>query len=458
MINIKTDSRRIKEGDIFVAIKGIGSDGHDYIDKAIKNGAKKVVVMKKGNYEVPCEVVKDTREYLVNYLKKNYGKKVLEMNIVGITGTNGKTTSCYLLYDALNKLDIKCAYLGTLGFYLKDGLVEALNNTTPDICEVYEMIIYAYENGYRNFVLEASSQGLIKGRLDTIPFNYAVFTNLTIDHLDEHKTMENYAKAKALLFDKVENDGLSIVNYDDSYKKYFKSKNTLYYGFKGGDYKVKKVTYNHDSTIIKYSFNDEVFTLKSPLLGKYNVYNLLSVIIILRNMNISVEKINDVVKLLSSPPGRMDIIKYNSNSIIIDYAHTPDAMENIFSTVKEIKHNNLYVVFGCTGDRDRKKRPIMMNLATSNCKRVIVTIDDPHNEDPNIIFSDMTLGNFSSNYEIILDRGYAIQKGISLLDSNDILLILGKGHEEFIIQKDEKIPFNDRKKVIEILNLKGNRS
>lgn len=454
MINIKADSRKIKKGDIFIALRGYNSDGHEYIDKAIELGASKLIVMDEGNYSIPYEVVEDTRLYLTNYLKENYGKFLDEMNIVGITGTNGKTTSAYLLYDALNKLGIKCGYIGTVGFYLKEGKISDLPNTSPDICEMYDMLISSYDNGYRNIVIEVSSQGLVRGRLDTIPFNYAVFTNLTMDHLDEHKTMENYAKAKSLLFDKIKNNGLSIVNYDDKYKDYFKTENTIYYGITGGDYKVTDTIYTNQGTNFNYVHGGEVTTINSPLLGEYNIYNLMTAIIILENMNIPKEHIIKVISKLSCPPGRMDIIKYKTNSIIVDYAHTPDAIEKILSTVKNIKHSNLYIVFGCTGSRDRIKRPIMMKLVTDNCTYAVVTMDDPHDEEPMDVVKDMLEGNTNHNYEVIIDRGEAIKKGISLLNEEDILLILGKGHEEFIVIKDKRMPFNDKKKVNEILNTK----
>lgn len=454
MINIKADSRKIKKGDIFIALRGFNSDGHEYIQKAIENGASKLIVMDDGNYPVPYEVVSDTREYLENYLQKNYGHFLKEMNIVGITGTNGKTTSAYLLYDALNKLGIKCGYIGTVGFYLSQGKVSDLPNTSPDICDMYDMIISSYDEGYRNMAIEVSSQGLVRGRVDTIPFKYAIFTNLTQDHLDEHKTMENYAKAKSLLFDKLLPNGIGIINYDDKYKSYFNAPNLIYYGFNGGDYKVVDTFYNNQGTIFNYIHNGEITTINSPLLGEYNIYNLLSILIILEQMNVPKEAMEKVVKKLNCPPGRMDIIKYETNSIIVDYAHTPDAIEKIVSTVKNIKHNNLYVVFGCTGSRDRTKRPIMMKLVTDNAKYAIVTMDDPHDEDPMHVVEDMLIGNESNNYEVIIDRGKAIEKGISLLDNEDILLILGKGHEEFIVMKDKRIPFNDRKKVLEIITEK----
>lgn len=452
MINIKADSRRIKKGDIFIALRGISSDGHEYIQKAISLGASKLIVEDDGDYSIPYEIVKDTRKYLEEYLKDNYQKYLNEMNIIGVTGTNGKTTTCFLINESLNSIGIKCAYIGTIGYYLGKEKIESLPNSSPDICDIYDMMINAYDNGYRNIVIEVSSQGLVRNRLKYIDFDYAIFTNLTEDHLDEHKTMENYALAKKMLFDSLKPNGIGIINYDDEYKKYFITKNTITYGFNGGDYKVINPIYHNQGTTFKYIHNNNEYLINSPLLGKYNIYNLLAVIIVLEQMNIKNEIIEKMIGNLKCPPGRMDIVKYKNNSIIIDYAHTPDAIDNILSTVKKIKHNNIYVVFGCTGDRERMKRPIMMRLVTENCKHAIVTMDDPHSEDPYHVVHDMLENNKNNNYEVIIDRGRAIEKGMSLLKENDILLILGKGHEEFIIMKDKKIPFNDKETVMKIID------
>ena len=446
MINIKADSRKVKPGDTFVALRGISSDGHEYIDKAISLGATKLVVMDEGNYSIPYEIVPDTREYLNNYLKENYNKYLEEMTIIGFTGTNGKTTSAFLLQDALNKLGIKCGYIGTIGYYLGEK-VSDLPNTSPDVCDMYELLINAYDNGYKFMAIEASSQGLDMGRLDNIPFDYAVFTNLTQDHLDYHKTMENYALAKTSLFKKLKPNGVAMLNYDDEYNKYYISNNTKYYGFKGGDYKVSNVEYSNLGT--KFELNGT--TYNSPLLGDYNVYNLASVIAILREMNIKQEDIMNVTKNLSHPAGRMDLVVYNDNSILIDYAHTPDAIEKVIDTVKKVCKNNIYVVFGCTGSRDKTKRPIMTNIVLSNVKKAVITMDDPHDEDPMMVVEDMLEGNKLDNYEVIINRKEAIRKGVSYLEHNDILLVLGKGHESVIIIGKEKIPFNDKEAVLEII-------
>ncbi len=448
MINIKSDSRKIKEGDIFIALRGISSDGHDYIDKAISNGASKLIV-EEGKYDIDYEIVKDTREYLNKYLKDNYKKYLDKMTIIGITGTNGKTTSAYLIYQALNKLNHKCGYIGTIGYYL-DRKVCNLPNTSPDICDIYDMIVRAYDEGYRYIVMEVSSQGLAYNRFAGIEFNYGIFTNLTEDHLDYHKTMDNYALAKQQLFKQCK--GINIVNIDDEYKDYFMINNYKTYGFKESDYQVIDYQLKSDSTLFTIKHHNKDIKLKSPLIGKYNIYNMLCAYIILDLLEIDTKNILEVLSNVESPDGRMKVVKYRNNSIIIDYAHTPDAMENIYKTVIDLKPDNIYTVFGCTGDRDRKKRPIMMDLACHNSQFAIVTSDDLHDEDFNHIVDDMLEGIKYNNYEICQDRGEAIKKGMDLLKNNDMLLILGKGHEEFIIVKDQRIPFNDLKEVNKLLD------
>lgn len=454
MINIRSDSRKVKPGDIFVALKGISSNGSQYIEDAIKNGASKLIVEEDGDYSIPYEVVSDSRKYLENYLVSNYNKYLDEMTLIGITGTNGKTTTAFLLYDALNKLGCKCAYMGTIGFYL-DEKVYSLPNTSPDVTEVYDMIITAYDAGYRYMTLEISSHGLDMNRLEGINFDYVVFTNLTQDHLDYHKTMGNYALAKQKLFTRLKANGKAIVNGDDKYKEYFllESNNNITYGFDISDYQVIDYDMNQGGTKFTYKHNDKEEFIISNLLGKYNIYNVLVVISILLEMGFLYEDVKNVILKLKSPSGRMDMIKYGTSSIVIDYAHTPDAVEKIIKTMKEVTEGNIYTVFGCTGDRDRTKRPIMMNIVTSLSKFAIVTNDDPHNEDPNQIVNDMLDGIDVSNYEVCLDRRKAIIKGIDLLKNKDSLLILGKGHEEvMIVKNNEKIPFNDRKVVIEYLD------
>lgn len=456
MINIKTDSRKVKKGDIFVALRGIVGDGHDFIPKAIENGASKIIA-EEGTYLCPYEIVPDTRKYLNDYLMNNYNKYLEEMHIIGVTGTNGKTTTAYLIYDALNKLEKKCCYIGTIGYYREDKIYN-LPNTTPEITEVYDMLISAYDAGYRYAVIEASSEGLLHRRLENVPFEHAIFTNLTQDHLNIHKTMENYASCKRKLFNQIRPGGKAIINYDDPNKGIFmlNYNDNITYGFTGGDYKVCDYQMSIMGTSFTFISSGVKQNIKVSLIGKYNIYNVLTVITVLYELGFKYSDIHDVLSNINAPAGRMDMIEYKNNRIIVDYAHTPDAVENVISTVKEVCNGHVYTVFGCTGDRDRTKRPIMTKIVTDLSDKAIITCDDVHNEDPNRIVDDMLKGLTNTNYEIELDRKKAIIKGIELLDTGDALLILGKGHEEVMIVKDNKtIPFNDKKTVLNYLQTKN---
>ncbi len=456
MINIKTDSRKVKPGDIFVALRGIVGDGHDFIPQAIKNGASKIIA-EEGTYDVPYEIVSDTREYLNNYLKENYNKYLNEMHIIGITGTNGKTTTAYLIYDALNKLDKKCCYMGTVG-YFRDKKICDLPNTTPEVTEVYDMLIDAYDLGYKYAVIEASSEGLLHRRLENVPFEYAIFTNLTQDHLNIHGTMENYARCKQKLFNQIKPNGKAIINFDDPNKNLFlfDYNNNITYGFTGGNYHITDYQMSIMGSNFTFISDGVKQNIKVPLIGKYNIYNVLVTIIVLNYLGITYYDIYDVLLNINMPSGRMDMVEYQNNRIIVDYAHTPDAVLNVISTVKEVCEGKIYTVFGCTGDRDRTKRPIMTKIVTDLCDKAIITSDDLHNEDPNQIVNDMISGLTNSNYIIEMDRRKAIIEGINLLKTNDVLLILGKGHEQAIIVKDNKrIPFNDKNEVLKYLQTKN---
>ena len=454
MINIQSDSRKIRPGDTFVAVKCEVNDGHQYIEKAIENGATKIVA-ERGDYNVPTLIVDNSRLYLEEYLEKNYNKYLEEMTIIGITGTNGKTTSAYLIYQALNKLGIKTGYIGTIGFFLDEKIMN-LPNTSVDICDTYDLLMKAYEAGFKTIVMEVSSHALANGRLKTLSFDYTIFTNLTQDHLDYHKTMENYALAKQILFKKIKKNGKAFINIDDKYMDYFllDDNKNITYGFNDSDYSICDYQMNiNGSKFIVKNGNTQI-TINTKLLGRYNVYNILTLVALLREMNISISSIQEVIPTLVAPSGRMEFINYNDNAIIIDYAHTPDAIEKVITTVQEVIHGKTYVVFGCTGDRDRTKRPIMTRLVNNLSDYFIITNDDPHFEDPNQIVDDMVKDFSSNKYEICLDRKKAIIKGISLLKQGDILFILGKGHEEFMIIGKDKIPFNDKEIVTTYLSEK----
>ena len=440
---IKSDSRRICKGDIFVAIKGIKHDGHDYVLDAIDKGASCVVV-EHGNYSVDTIVVDDTREYLKQYVIEHFSSIVNDMVIIGVTGTNGKTTISYLLYQAMNKLGLKCSMIGTLGYY-RDKKVGDLYNTCPDLAMIYELLLDSYNSGYKYVVLEASSQGLFEDRLYGVEFDYAIFTNLTHDHLDFHKDFNHYVSSKQKLFNMLKNDGVGIVNIDDEYSKYFKCKNLVTYGFNDADYKIL----NYDFDTYSY-FHGSNYCVHHNLIGRFNIYNLMACIIVLEKIGFSIDDIFSVVSSISSPKGRMDIYNYYDNKIIVDYAHTPDAIKNVLSAVND--YDKLYVVFGCTGERDRLKRPIMTQMLLDACDYVIITSDDLYNESFESIVSDMLNGVVGNNYCVCFDREEAIKKCISMLNKNDVLLVLGKGHEKYMKIGNKLIPFNDEKVILNIID------
>lgn len=442
-MNIKSDSRKINPGDIFIALEYV-NDGHKYVLDAINNGASKVIV-KEGLYSVDTLVVKDTHEYLVNYLKENYWDQIKDLKIIGMTGTNGKTTTCYLLHKALNKLGEKAAYIGTLGFYI-DEKIKDLNNTTPDILELYEMLLESKKLGCKYVIMEVSSHALSLNRVKGLEFDIACFSNLTQDHLDYHLNMDNYLNEKKKLFKMLRNKKISIINSDDHYFKEFimEENNNITYGFSDSNYQIT----NYQTSLSGSSFiinNKDIYETK--LLGRHNIYNLTSILSILYSLGYDYDDIKDIISELNSPPGRMDSIVSGNNTIIIDYAHTPDAISNVLKSVKELNPSHIYTVVGCGGDRDRTKRPIMARFATELSDYAIFTSDNPRTEDPIRIIDDMVQKIDKNNYEIEINREKAIIKGIQLLEENDILMVLGKGHETYQIIGLQKIDFDDKKVV-----------
>lgn len=445
-INIKTNSKKVVKGDTFVALKGIKNDGHKFIEEAIENGAS-LIVAEYGIYKVDTVIVPNTHEYLCEYLNNMYSYIFDEIKLIGITGTNGKTTTAYLTSKALNELGIACGYIGTIGFYIDDKIKE-LNNTTPDILEIYEMLLTCYERKCKYVVMEVSSQALAMHRLDGLKFDYGVFTNLTEDHLDYHKTMKEYAVAKQKLFQNIKKNGFAIINNDDEYKNYYLlNNNNLTYGFSNSDYIINN--YKIENNILSFTLNDEKYS--TNLLGKYNAYNISIVIILLKLIGYEYEDIKNILIKLEAPSGRMEKIKYKDNLIIVDYAHTPDAVEKIINAVKEFSSGKIITLIGCGGNRDKNKRPIMADVATTLSDYVIFTSDNPRNEKPEDIINDMISNLTKNNYEVEINRKEAINKGIQKLEKNDILLLLGKGHEDYQIIGDAKYHFSDKEVALNII-------
>ncbi len=448
MFKYETDSRKVEKGQTFIAIKGLTVDGHDFIDSAIEKGASKIISEKDLDINVPYEKVKDTSEYLKDILNKEYGKEISKLKLIGVTGTNGKTTSCYLIYQMLLNLGVNTAYIGTLGYYHKDEFIE-LNNTTPDILTIYKLLMHAKESECESVVMEVSSQSLSYDRLNGINFSIIAFTNLTEDHLDYHKTMENYLNAKLLILDHLKKDTIIIANKDDKNYIKFKKDNHkfLTIGY-NADYEIVDFKTSPSDTDLTFKFDNCEYTVNVPLTSKFNVYNYLTMLSIVNNYGFDINKIVDNTKKLKQPKGRCEAYKVNNGTAIIDYAHTPDAVEKVINAYLELKNNRIITLIGCGGDRDPKKRPIMGEIATRLSDYVILTSDNPRTEDPISIIDDMIKGIKKDNYEVIVDRKEAIKKAIDLMEKDDILLILGKGHENYQIIGKTKYHLDDSEEVL----------
>lgn len=441
-MNLKDDSRKIKKGDTFIAI----DNGRNYIEDAIKKGAKKIITEDK-IYSVDTVIVNDTREYLANLLEKKFKKKLNKITLIGITGTNGKTTTSYLIYQLFNLFNIKCAYIGTIGFYLENS-IKPLNNTTPDLMELYEIFDECIKKNAQVIVMEVSSHALKLNRVLGLKFDYAIFTNLTHDHLDFHNNLDDYKEAKKRLFNVLKNNKYAIINSDDKYYKdfMFDKNNNITYGL-DGNYKILDYSLNINNSSFSLIHDKRKYFINLNLPCLYNIYNYVAALSVLNIYGFSIEEIIKKTKYLKAPAGRMDL----TNNVIIDYAHTPDAILNVLKNVKMFKTGKIITIIGCGGNRDKLKRPIIGEIATNNSDYVIFTNDNPRNENEEDIMKDITYNLSNRNYEIIYNREEAIKKGISIKNKNDILLILGKGHEKYQIIKNSKIHFDDKEILLKYL-------
>lgn len=445
----ETNSRNVKPGQIFVAIKGHTVDGHDFIEDAIKNGAIKIIAEKEINCNVPVEVVPSTEEYLKHVLKEKYADEISKLKIIGITGTNGKTTTAFFTYQLLNSLKENCAYIGTIGIKYQDEELET-DNTTPNILELYTILLNLLKKNCQTVVMEISSHALSFERIYGLKLNVVAFTNLTEDHLDYHKTMENYLNTKLKIIDYLLPNGELIVNGDDEVSQKFIDKfhKGIRLGFNASyDYYIKNTNITPSQTNIEFVYKNENFKVTTNLTSKFNVYNYITSLAIVHSLGYDITSIIKETHKLHAPKGRCETHKVNNGYAVIDYAHTPDAVEKVINTYNELKTNHIITIVGCGGDRDPIKRPIMGKIATELSDFVIFTSDNPRTENPNKIMNDILKGVTSNNYEVELDRRAAIKKGIEMLEPEDILLILGKGHEDYQIIGHTKIHLDDAEEV-----------
>lgn len=441
------DSRKIEAGNIFVALEGAVVDGHKFIKNAVENGAKAILVSKEVPLEFPVEyiLVKDLRKNLGKIASEFYNYPQKKLKIIGITGTNGKTTSTYLLESILG--EEKVARIGTVEYKIGDEVIEA-QNTTPESLDIVKICKKAVDKGLEYLVMEVSSHALALGRVSMLEFDVASFTNLTLDHLDYHESMQNYFEAKRKLFTMLKVKENSVINIDDPYgEKLYKEFGGYSYSLKNesANLKGKILEFHSDGQLVELELLDRKYTVKLAILGRYNLYNVLGVIGMALLLGKEAEEVISGLKELKGAPGRFELVNCGQDYIVVvDYAHTGDALENILQSINELKKGRVITVFGCGGDRDPSKRPIMGEIAQRLSDIAILTSDNPRTEDPHKIIEDVLKGMDGNNYLVEENRELAIVKAIEIAKTNDIILIAGKGHEAYQILGRKKIHFDDR--------------
>ena len=459
--DITADSRAVKLNSLFIALDGATVDGHNYIDKAVAAGAVAVIVSKP--VTVPDDVcvitVSDTRQAMMVCVPYFFDYPANRMRMVGVTGTNGKTTTTHMIRHILKAQGHKVGVIGTVHIMIGDTSYP-IHNTTPDVVDLQHILHQMVQENVEYCVMEVSSHALALGRVSGVEFDTAVFTNLTQDHLDFHKTFENYLAAKCKLFeqvsasDQVKDNKGAVINIDDSYGHRVMEKTTaptITYSTLGkGTLNASDVHMSTKNSQYTVNYKGESYPVSMNTTGLFNVYNTLAAIGACLQEGISMEAIDTALKTFSSVPGRFELIEEGQDfAVVVDYAHTPDGLQNILETAKAIKENRIIIVFGCGGDRDATKRPIMGRIAAEYGDKIYVTSDNPRTEDPVQIVKDVEVGvkealRDDTSYEVIVDRREAINHAIHDAKAGDIVIIAGKGHENYQILKNETIHFDDR--------------
>ena len=457
--HIRYDNRKVELGDLFLCIKGFKVDGHSFLNDAIKRGAKVLVVQEEVKVKEDITIIKvqDTRKALAIMSSNYFENPKDKLKIIGITGTNGKTTSAFIIKSILEKAGFMTGLIGTIANYIGNKKVDAVR-TTPESYELHELFKNMVDAGVEYCVMEVSSHSLELDRVYGIQFEEGIFTNLTRDHLDFHKTFENYYNAKFKLF---ERSNHSIINLDDPYganivkdieERGVKTKVSTFSIEKESDFKAFEIKSHSNGSEFKVNLEGlEEFSINIP--GEYNIYNSLGCIICAYNLNIPMDKIKEGLRDVVIP-GRCELVAKEKNlpySIIIDYAHTPDGLENILSTVKAFTKNRMISVFGCGGDRDKVKRPQMGKIGCELSDIAIITSDNPRSEEPMDIINDIVKPLNYDNFIIEVNRKEAIRKAMNMALEGDVIVIAGKGHETYQILKDETIHFDEREVVYDIL-------
>lgn len=460
--NIVYDSREVGDRDLFICISGFETDGHLYIDQALDRGAVAVVVEEEPARYVPGITyirVGDSRETM-SYLANSFFEYPLEqLDLIGVTGTNGKTTTTYLIKSILEEAGYNTGLIGTIKNIIGNTTVPA-SRTTPESLDLYRLFYRMVENDIDYVVMEVSSHALDLKRVQGMEFAIAVFTNISQDHLDYHKTFDLYLEAKSQLFSQLADGGRGIVNIDDLHSDYILeacSEEVLGYGidseaeFVGDDIRLS-------ATGVDFTVRGQVeLGISLHLAGRFNVYNALAAIAAASALGVTPGDIKNGLESIEGVPGRFELIERGQGfAVVVDYAHTPDGMKNVLETASEIVMGKIIVVFGCGGDRDREKRPIMARVAARYGDYSILTSDNPRSEKPIAIIRDIEDGikelNKNANYTILANRRKAIYKAIKEAKKGDVIIIFGKGHESYQVFADKTIHFDDREVAKEALN------
>ena len=452
---IAYDSRRVQKNFLFVALRGEKTDGHQFIDQAVEKGASVIVTERdEKQARATCLVVENTRPALADLAAAFYERPARRLKLAAVTGTNGKTTTTFLIKHVCEKAGVRCGLLGTVRYEIGDRVLPAVR-TTPEALEVQELLAQMVNAGCKAAAMEVSSHALAQDRTRGLEWDVAVFTNLTQDHLDFHGTMENYFEAKMKLFaglaeQKGKTKPVAVINIDDRYGAQLVDRldrkiSVITYGVSArADFRASNYHAEFAGTSYQLDANGKSYLVRVPLIGRFNVANSMAALAAASSMGLGLREA--ILSLARSPqvPGRLEAVPAKRQfQVFVDYAHTDDALLNVLKTLRELSPRKLIVVFGCGGDRDRQKRPLMARVADQNADYSIITSDNPRKEDPDAIIAEVEKGFRLGNYEKIADRAKAIARAIELAQPRDIILIAGKGHEAYQEFADHTVPFDD---------------
>jgi len=452
--SIENDNRKVQNGSLFICIKGYTVDGHDFAESAVKSGAAAVLAERPLSLDVPVILVKDTTRAMAVLADAFYEQPTKNLHLIGITGTNGKTTTSHLIEKIFADANQKTGLIGTMYTKIADKTIET-KNTTPESLTLQKTFRQMVEAGVDIAVMEVSSHALDLGRVHGCDYDVAVFTNLTQDHLDYHKTMEEYKRAKSLLFAQLGNTfdhqkpKFAILNADDPASDMYRrstAAHVITYGIDNkADLQAKNIQMTSSGTQFELVVQSEKYPIKMQLIGKFSVYNVLASIAASVVSGIDIKAVIQSIESVKGVSGRFELVNAGQEfTVIVDYAHTPDSLENVLKTVQHFAKKKVFVIVGCGGDRDRTKRPLMAQIACQLASDPILTSDNPRSEDPIAILKDMEAGVQGLAYRMIPDRKEAIQTAVREASAGDVILIAGKGHETYQIIGNVVHDFDDR--------------